>query len=80
MRGIDRGRGLRDGATEARKPRWLSDRGQESVCVLRWTNLTTCDVSASPWTLICQIHGIKRKGFVDDGPDVRIRCGEKRQL
>ena len=33
MHGIDRGRGLRDGAAEAHKPRWLSDRGQESVCV-----------------------------------------------
>ena len=27
MHGIDRGRGLRDGAAEARKPKWLSDRG-----------------------------------------------------
>ena len=58
----------------------LGQRLGERVCVLRWTNLTTCDVSASPWTLICQIHGRKIKGVVDDGPYVRVRCGEKRQL
>ena len=28
-------------------------------------------------TLLSQIHGRKTKGFVDDGPDVRVRCGEK---
>ena len=57
MRGIDRGRSLRDGAAEERKPRWLSDGGQESVCVLQWKNfMTTCDVSASPGELICQIR------------------------
>ena len=28
-------------------------------------------------TLICQIYGRKTKGFVDDGPDVHVRCGEK---
>ena len=33
MSGIDRSRGLQDSAIEACKPRWLSDRGQESVCV-----------------------------------------------
>ena len=33
MHGIDHGKGLRDGAAEALKLRWLSDRGQESVCV-----------------------------------------------
>ena len=34
MHGIDRGRGLRVGAAEAHKLRWLSNRGQESMCVL----------------------------------------------
>ena len=34
----------------------------------------------SPRTLLCQIYGRKTKGFMDDGPDVRVRCGEKRQL
>ena len=33
MRGIDPGRGSRVGVVEARKPRCLLDRGQESVCV-----------------------------------------------
>ena len=33
MRGIGRGRGLRDSAAEEHKLRWLSDRGQESVYV-----------------------------------------------
>ena len=28
-------------------------------------------------TLLCQIHGEKTKGFVDDGPDVHVRCGGK---
>ena len=28
-------------------------------------------------TLLCQIHGRKIKGFVDDGPDVLVRCSEK---
>ena len=53
----------------------LGHRSGERVCVLRWTDLTTCDVSASPWTLICQIHGRKIKGFVDNGPEVCVRCG-----
>ena len=44
---------------------------------LWWTHLTACDVSASLGALICQIHARKIKGFVDDGPDVRIRCSEK---
>ena len=33
MRGIDHKRGSQVSAAEARKPRWLSDRGQESMCV-----------------------------------------------
>ena len=33
MRGIDHSRGLRDDVVEARKPRWLSNKGQKSVCV-----------------------------------------------
>ena len=28
-------------------------------------------------TLLCQIHGRKTKGSLDDGPDVRVRCGGK---
>ena len=34
-------------------------------------------MGGGPRTLLCQIHGRKTKGFVDDGPDVRIRCGGK---
>ena len=30
-----------------------------------------------PRTLLCQIHGRKKKGFVDDGPNVHVRCSEK---
>ena len=47
------------------------------MCVLWWTNLTTYDVSASPGALLCQIHVQKIMGFVDDGQDVHVRCGEK---
>ena len=53
----------------------LGQRLGERVCVLWWTNLTTCDVSASPRVLICQIHARKINHFVDNGPKVRIRCG-----
>ena len=55
----------------------LGQRSGEHVCVLRWTDLTTCDVSTSTGTLICQIYVIKIKGFVDDGLDVRVRCSGK---
>ena len=55
----------------------LEQRLGERVCVLQWTNLTTCDVSTSPEALICQIHARQIKGFVDDGPDVCVRCGGK---
>ena len=34
-------------------------------------------MGSGPRTLLCQIHGRKTKGFVDIGPDVRVRCGEK---
>ena len=47
------------------------------MCVLRWMELTTCDVSASLRALICQIHTREIKGFVDDGPDVHVRFGGK---
>ena len=55
----------------------LGQKSGEHVCVLWWMNLTTCDVSTSLEAFICQIHARKIKGFVDDGLDVRIRCGEK---
>ena len=55
----------------------LRQRLGEHVCVLRWMDLTTCDLSTSPGALICKIHARKIKVFVDDGPDVHIRCGGK---
>ena len=59
----------------------LGQRSGERVCVLWWTNLTTCDVSASPRALTCQIRARKINCFVDSGPEVRVRYDEwKRQL
>ena len=59
----------------------LGQRLGEHVCVLRWMALTTYDVSASPGALICQIHARKINHFVDNGPEVRVRCGGwRRQL
>ena len=53
----------------------LEQRLGEHVCVLQWTKLTTCDVSASPGALICQIRSRKIIFFVDNGPKVHVRCG-----
>ena len=51
------------------------------MCELRWTELTTCDVSASLEALICQIHANKMIHFLDDGLEIRLRCGGRsRQL
>ena len=59
----------------------LGQRSGEHVCVLWWMNLTKCDVSTSPEEFICQIHVRKINCFVDDGPDVDVRCGEwQRQI
>ena len=59
----------------------LGQRSRERVCVLRWTDLTTCDVSASLGVVLCQIHARKINHFVDNGPEVRVRCsGWSRQL
>ena len=69
MHGIDHGRGTQ---TEVA----LGQRSGERVCVLRWRDLTTCDVSASPGELICQIRTRKVNRFVDNGPEVRVRCGD----
>ena len=70
MHGVDCGRGTQ---TEVA----LGQRSREHVCVLQWMDLTTCDVITSLEALICQIHARKIKGFVDDGPDVHLRCGGK---
>ena len=67
MHGIDRGRGMQTKVS-------LGQTSGERVCVLRWMDLTTWNVSTSPEAFICQIHARKIKGFVDDGLDIRIRC------
>ena len=82
IRGIDQGRGLRVCVAEAHKPRWISDRGQESVCVcvvVDGIDYMRCEckseVTYMPNT--CK----KNNFFVDDGPYFCVRCGEwKRQL
>ena len=59
----------------------LRQRSRECVCVLQWTDLTTYDVSASTGAVLCQIHARKINCFVDNGPEVYIRCGRwERQL
>ena len=59
----------------------LGQRSGEHVCEFQWMNLTTCDVSASPGAFTCQIHARKINHFVDNGPEVHVRCdGWRRQL
>ena len=51
------------------------------MCDLWWTDLTTCDVSASPEAVICQMDAKEIICLPDDGLDFRIRCGGRsRQL
>ena len=81
MLGIGRDRGMRDGAAEARKSRWLSDRGQESVVcvVVDELDYMRCEYKSGGIYMpnMCK----KRNHFVDNGLEVRVRCGEqKRQL
>ena len=45
------------------------------MCELWWTDLTTCDVSASPEAVICQIHAKEMIHLSNDGLDIYIRCG-----
>ena len=45
------------------------------VCELWWMDLTTCDVSASPETVICQMHAKEIIRLSDDGLKIHIRCG-----
>ena len=52
MHGIDHGRGTQTKVA-------LEQRSGERVCVLRWMNLTTCDVIASPGAFIWQIRARK---------------------
>ena len=60
MHGIGRGRGSRVDAVEGMQTKVaLRQRSGEHVCVLRWTYLTTCDVSTSLEEFICQIRARK---------------------
>ena len=77
MHGIDRGRGSRVDAVEACKPRWLSDRGQESVCVcvvVEGLDYMRCKYKSKGIHMpnMCK----KRNHFVDSGPRFNVRCSE----
>ena len=48
---------------------------RRAVRELRWMDLTTCDVSASPRVVICQIHAREIIHFLDNGPEICLRCG-----
>ena len=51
------------------------------MCELWWMDLTTCDVSAIPESVICQMHAKEMICPSDDGTEIRIRCGgQGRQL
>ena len=54
----------------------LKQRSGEHVCVLWWMNFTTCNMSTSSKEFICQINVRKINGFVDSGPEVRVRCDD----
>ena len=45
------------------------------MCELWWTDLTTCDVSASLEAIICQMHATEMICPMGDGPETRVRCG-----
>ena len=45
------------------------------VCELWWMDLTTCDVSASPKAVICQMHAKEMIYIPNDGMNIHIRCG-----
>ena len=45
------------------------------MCELWWMDLTTCDVSASLGAVICQIHAREINHFLDNGPQICVRCG-----
>ena len=45
------------------------------MCELWWMDLITCDVSASMEVVICQIHAKEMIRLLDDGLEIRIRCG-----
>ena len=51
------------------------------MCEFWWMDLTTCDVSAILEAVICQIHAKEIIHLLDNGPEIRIRCGGRsRQL
>ena len=48
---------------------------RRAMSKLWWMDLTTCDVSASPVVVICQMHAKEMIRPLDDGPGTHIRCG-----
>ena len=51
----------------------LKQRSRERVCVLRWTDLTTCDVNTSPEVVIFQMHAKEMIHSLDDHLKIHIR-------
>ena len=45
------------------------------MCELWWTDLTTCDVSASLEAFISRMHAKKMIRPSDDGRKTHVRCG-----
>ena len=45
------------------------------MCELLWMELTTCDVSASPEAVICQMHAKEMIHPLGNGLGTYIRCG-----
>ena len=45
-----------------------------AVCEFWWTDLTTCDVSASLKAVVCQMHVKEMVRSLDSGLETRIRC------
>ena len=83
MHGIDHGRGSRVDAAKARESMQQRHANQggprtevrRAVCELQWMDLTTYDVSASSREFICQICARKINHFVENGLEIRVRCG-----
>ena len=54
---------------------------RRAVCEFWWMNFTTCDVSAIPEEVICQIHAKEMIHLSEDSLEIHIRCGgQSRQL
>ena len=59
----------------------LEKNSGERACDLWWTDLTICDVSASPEAVMSQIHAKEMSRSPDNGLVICIRCdGRSRRL